>query len=150
MLRRLVLVSLVTSAAGVGGLGPLPPLPLLSAPDALTVTISKSGHRSADGTFKLECGDKDGKGAEARGDHPAAAGACERLAGYAKAGKDPFAPVGKDRMCSLQHGGPAVAHITGEWQGRAVDARFSRANGCEIERWENLEPVLPHLSHVRG
>ncbi|MGW6569946.1 SSI family serine proteinase inhibitor [Streptomyces sp. NPDC054975] len=144
MLRRLVLTSLVTSAAGVGALGPLPPLPLLSTPDGLTVTISKSGHRSADGTFRLECGDKPG------GDHPAAAKACERLAQHAKAGTDPFAPVPKDGICSLQHGGPAVAHITGQWQGRAVDARFSRANGCEIDRWENLEPVLPHLSHVRG
>lgn len=143
MLRRLVLASLLTSAAGAGALGPLP-LPLLFSPDALTVTISKSGHRSADGTFRLECGDKPG------GDHPAAAGACERLAGYAKAGKDPFAPVAKDALCSLQHGGPAVAHVTGEWQGRTVDARFSRANGCEIERWENLTPLLPRLSDVRG
>ncbi|MDT9693482.1 SSI family serine proteinase inhibitor [Streptomyces sp. P9(2023)] len=148
MLRPLVLASLLASAAGLGGgaLGPLPPLPLLSAPspDALTVTISKTGHRSADGTFKLECGDKAG------GDHPAADGACRRLADHAKARNDPFAPVGKDRICSLQHGGDAVAHITGEWRGRTVDARFSRANGCEIERWENLEPLLPRLSHVRG
>ncbi|MFJ3584401.1 SSI family serine proteinase inhibitor [Streptomyces sp. NPDC090127] len=145
MLRRLVLASLVTSAAGVGALGPLPPLPLLSpAPDVLTVTVSESGNRNADGTFKLECGDKPG------GDHPAAVRACERLDGYATAGKDPFAPVGKDQICSLQYGGRAVAHITGEWQGRTVDARFSRVNGCEIDRWENLKPLLPHLSHVRG
>ncbi|MFF9013117.1 SSI family serine proteinase inhibitor [Streptomyces sp. NPDC014870] len=145
MLRRLVLASLVTSAAGAGALGPLPPLPLLSSPsDALTVTISKSGHRSADGTFRLECGDKAG------GDHPAATGACTRLAEHARAGTDPFAPVAKDRICSLQYGGDAVAHITGEWRGRTVDARFSRADGCEIERWDNLTPVLPRLSHVRG
>ncbi|MFD3941642.1 SSI family serine proteinase inhibitor [Streptomyces sp. NPDC058579] len=146
MLRRLVLASLVTSAAGLGALGPLPPLPLplLSSPDALTVTVSESGHRSADGTFRLECAEKAG------GDHPAATAACSRLAEHAKAGTDPFAPVAKDRICSLQHGGPAVAHITGEWRGRTVDARFSRANGCEIDRWDNLAPVLPHLSHVRG
>lgn len=145
MLRSLVLATLAattTTAAGlggVGGLGPLPTLPLLSSPDTLTVTITKSGHRNADGTFRLECGDKPG------GTHPAAARACARLAGHAEAGKNPFAPVAEDRICSLQHGGPATAHITGQWQGRAVDARFSRADGCEIERWENLEPVLPHV-----
>ncbi|MCT4357263.1 subtilase-type protease inhibitor [Streptomyces sp. Je 1-79] len=146
MLRRLVIASLVTTAAGLGGaggLGPLPGLPLLSpsAPDALTVTITKSGHRAADGSFTLECdGDRAGGG-----NHPAAERACARLDGYAKAGEDPFAPVAEDRLCSLQHGGPALAHITGQWQGRTVDARFSRAGGCEIERWTNLEPVLPHV-----
>ncbi|WP_137994472.1 SSI family serine proteinase inhibitor [Streptomyces vilmorinianum] len=141
MLRSLVLATLVTTATGAAGLGPLPPLPLLSAPDALTVTISKSGHPKADGTYRLECG------AEPRGDHPAAEHACARLARFAKEGKDPFAPVGTDRFCAQQYGGPAVAHVTGDWRGRSVDARFSRANGCEIERWESLEPLLPR---VRG
>ncbi|MFD0143330.1 MULTISPECIES: SSI family serine proteinase inhibitor [unclassified Streptomyces] len=158
MLRSLVLATLATLATlaattttaaglgGVGGLGPLPSLPLLSSPDTptsspdtLTVTITKSGHRNADGTFELECGDKPG------GTHPAAARACARLDGHAEAGRNPFAPVAEDRICSLQHGGPATARITGQWRGRTVDARFSRADGCEIERWENLEPVLPHV-----
>ncbi|MFC8273179.1 SSI family serine proteinase inhibitor [Streptomyces sp. NPDC057271] len=145
MLHSLVLATLAattTTAAGlggVGGLGPLPSLPLLSSPDTLTVTITRSGHRNADGTFELECGEKPG------GTHPAAARACARLDGHAEAGRNPFAPVAKDRICSLQHGGPATARITGQWRGRTVDARFSRADGCEIERWENLEPVLPHV-----
>lgn len=141
MLRQLALATLATAAAGAVGFGPLPPLPLLSPPDALTVTVSKSGHPDADGTYRLRCGSKPS------GDHPAADGACQRLARLAREGQDPFKPVGKDRFCTQMHGGPAVAHITGDWQGRPVDARFSRTDGCEIDRWENLEPVLPS---VRG
>nr|WP_055603604.1 SSI family serine proteinase inhibitor [Streptomyces aureus] len=139
MLRRLVLASLATAAAGTAGLGPLPPLPLLSPPEHLTVTVSESGHPDADGTFELRCED----GARAGGNHPARENACERLGQLAKEGGNPFEPVPADQFCTQVYGGPALAHITGTWQGRTVDARFSRANGCEIDRWENLEPVLP-------
>ncbi|MFJ8663190.1 SSI family serine proteinase inhibitor [Streptomyces sp. NPDC093795] len=138
MLRRLALATLATTAAGAAGFAPLPPLPLLSpSTDTLTVTVSESGHRDADGTFELTCDDR------AAGNHPARENACERLDQLAKAGGNPFLPVPKDQLCTQMYGGPAVAHITGTWQGRTIDARFSRANGCEIDRWENLEPVLP-------
>ncbi|MFJ5828213.1 SSI family serine proteinase inhibitor [Streptomyces sp. NPDC093089] len=139
MLRSLVLATLAT-AAGTAGLGPLPPLPLLSeasGPETLTVTVEKSGHPTADGTFELTCDDRAG------GSHPAAEDACERLEQLAKEGEDPFKSVPRDALCTQVYGGPALAHVTGTWQGREVDARFSRANGCEIDRWANLEPVLP-------
>jgi hypothetical protein len=38
----------------------------------------------------------------------------------------------------------ATARVTGTWQGRQVDATFDRSNGCEISRWQTLEPVLPN------
>ncbi|MFF4169769.1 SSI family serine proteinase inhibitor [Streptomyces sp. NPDC001744] len=138
MLRRLVLATLATTA-GAAALGPLPPLPLFRAPapDVLTVAISRSGHPDADGTFELRCEERAG------GDHPAAERACARLAELAAADEDPFLPVPEDRLCTQVYGGPVVARVTGSWRGREVDARFSRANGCEIDRWENLEPVLP-------
>ncbi|WP_030685521.1 SSI family serine proteinase inhibitor [Streptomyces globisporus] len=137
MLRSLVLATLATAAVGTAGLGPLPPLTPFSSPDALTVAVEKSGDPSADGTFRLTCGDR------AEGDHPAAEDACGRLGQLAREGGDPFRPVPRDQMCTQVYGGPALAHVTGTWQGRRVDARFSRANGCEIGRWENLEPLLP-------
>ena len=62
----------------------------------------------------------------------------------AQEGQDPFAPVPEDQMCTQQMGGPATAHVTGTWQGGSVDATFSRTNGCEISRWQTLEPVLPN------
>ncbi|GGY72448.1 SSI family serine proteinase inhibitor [Streptomyces omiyaensis] len=157
-LRRLVLASalaagLLGTAVGAAAAGPLPlpSLPLLPQPqsqpqpqpqpDSLTVTVTGSGNREAEGSWKLTCDDRPG------GDHPAAARACERLEGLARAGEDPFAPVPADRMCAQVHGGAVTAQVTGVWQGRRVDARFSRANGCEIDRWENVEPLLPS---VRG
>ncbi|MGW8361697.1 SSI family serine proteinase inhibitor [Streptomyces wedmorensis] len=136
MLRSLVLATLAT-AAGTAGVGVLPPLPLLSGPDTLRVTVEKSGYPAADGTFELTCGER------AAGDHPAAEDACKRLEQLAQEGANPFEEVPADALCTQVYGGPALAHVTGTWQGRKVDARFSRANGCEIPRWENLEPVLP-------
>lgn len=139
MLRRLALATLAPLAASGVGLAPLPPLPLLSTPDSLTVVVEQSGHSDADGTFRLECGGTPG------GTHPAAANACKRLDQLAAAGGNPFAPVPEDQACTQQYGGPATAHVTGSWQGRTIDARFTRVNGCEISRWENLRPVLPRV-----
>ncbi|MBW5483751.1 SSI family serine proteinase inhibitor [Streptomyces bambusae] len=129
----------VTSALAAAAAGPLPPLPLaklLASPDRLTVTVADTGNPRADGEYRLEC-DPPG------GTHPEAERACARLARLARQGKDPFAPVGKDAVCSFQDGGPATAHVEGTWQGRPVDARFRRRNGCEIKRWKDLEPLLP-------
>ncbi|MFI6419197.1 SSI family serine proteinase inhibitor [Streptomyces sp. NPDC050842] len=139
MLRRLLFATLATTAAGTAGLGPLPPLPLLSPPDTLTVTVAESGRHGADGTFELTCDDQAG------GTHPDAEDACARLEEHAKAGTNPFKAVPQDAFCTQVHGGDAVAHVTGTWQGREIDARFSRVNGCEIDRWTDLQPVLPAL-----
>ncbi|MFI5758154.1 SSI family serine proteinase inhibitor [Streptomyces sp. NPDC051569] len=154
MLRRLGLTAAVPLAL-LGALAPaasaVPPLPLslpLSLPlplpqplaerqaDQFTVTVADSGVRSADGAFKLKCG-------PVGGTHPQAKGACDRLAELAKDGKDPFAPVPKNAMCTMLYGGAATARITGMWRGHAIDATFNRTNGCEISRWRTLEPVLP-------
>ncbi|MFI8517358.1 SSI family serine proteinase inhibitor [Streptomyces sp. NPDC085481] len=141
MLRHLALATLapLAATAAAGGLGSLPPLPLLSGGDSLTVHIERTGHPEADGTFRLECGGTPG------GNHPAAAKACKRLDQITQAGGKPFAPVPEGQLCTQQYGGPAIAHITGKWRGRSIDARFSRTDGCEIDRWENLRPVLPRV-----
>lgn len=123
---------------------PLPPLPVLQGnwhdgPDQqtrLTVTVSESGNPAADGTFELECDPADGT-------HPAAQRACDLLDEAARAGENPFVPTAKNAMCTQQAGGPAAARVRGTWQGQDLDAHFSRANGCEISRWNHLVPVLP-------
>ncbi|GAA2957315.1 SSI family serine proteinase inhibitor [Kitasatospora cinereorecta] len=153
MLRRLTLTAAASLAAlsaaapaatAVSPLFPLPPLPVfqgdrLGGQDArtrLTVTVSESGNPAADGTFELECG-------PAGGSHPSAQRACELLDEAAESGENPFVPTDRNAMCTLQAGGPAAARVSGTWEGESVDARFSRANGCEIARWNNLVPVLP-------
>ena len=72
------------------------------------------------------------------GDHPAAEEACSVLAGN----PDLLEPVPDDVMCTQQFGGPEQAAVRGIFQGEEVDMRYSRANGCEIARWERLAPVF--------
>ncbi|MEU9140415.1 SSI family serine proteinase inhibitor [Streptomyces sp. NPDC048404] len=133
-------------AAGAYGLGlpslmPPPARPDDSA-DRLTVTVVGVGG-GADGTFELECH-------PAGGTHPHAAEACDRLDRMTTWGKDTFAPVPPDALCTMVYGGPATAHVTGTWAGRPVDARYDRGNGCEISRWNALVPVLPGARAERG
>ncbi|MET8172564.1 SSI family serine proteinase inhibitor [Streptomyces clavifer] len=153
MLRRLTLTAFASLAAlaaaapvatATSPLLPLPPLPVLQGDwlaqqdtqTRLTVTVSESGNPAANGTFELECG-------PAGGSHLAAQRACDLLDEAAKSGENPFVPTDRNAMCTMQAGGPAAARVSGTWQGENVDARFSRSNGCEISRWNNLVPVLP-------
>ncbi|MEU1436074.1 SSI family serine proteinase inhibitor [Streptomyces sp. NPDC005775] len=151
MMRRLALTAVVSLAAlasaapgATAAAGPLPlplPLPLLQNDDTsthLTVVVAGSGNPEADGTYELECD-------PARGSHPVARQACDRLAQLPGESADPFAPVSRNAMCTQQFGGPATARITGTWQGRPVDSTFERTNGCEIGRWNSLRPVLPNV-----
>ncbi|MGF0174842.1 SSI family serine proteinase inhibitor [Streptomyces sp. Marseille-Q5077] len=105
--------------------------------DHLTVTVRNAGG-GADGTYELSCH-------PAGGDHPDATGACGALDRGSRWGKDTFAPATRDGFCTMQYGGPATAHVTGTWAGRPVDARYDRSNGCEIDRWDRLVPLLPDL-----
>ncbi|MFJ8863660.1 SSI family serine proteinase inhibitor [Streptomyces sp. NPDC102451] len=153
MLRRLTLTAVASLAAlsaaapaatAASPLVPLPPLPVLQGEwpalqdttTRLTVTVSESGNPAANGTFELEC-------EPAGGSHPAAQRACDLLDEAAASGKNPFVATDRNAMCTQQAGGPAAARVQGTWQGESIDARFSRANGCEISRWNNLVPVLP-------
>jgi hypothetical protein len=53
-----------------------------------------------------------------------------------------FEPVPPDTACTSIYGGPATGWIRGTVRGRRVDARYSRRNGCEIARFEKVQPLL--------
>ncbi|WP_019145240.1 hypothetical protein [Aeromicrobium massiliense] len=53
-----------------------------------------------------------------------------------------LAPVSAGRACSQQFGGPETVRVTGTLRGEPVDASFDRTNGCEISRYEKIEPLL--------
>lgn len=113
-----------------GGAGPVEPG---DAGDGtrLTIEVDATGEGTTT-TWTLGCDPVDG-------DHPDAEAACAALA---ESGAGAFAPVPADQMCTQIYGGPQVAEVTGTVDGTAVAATFSRENGCEIARWDALEPVL--------
>jgi hypothetical protein len=76
------------------------------------------------------------------GDHPAPAEACAWLATVPDLEPDPFAPVAADLACTEIYGGSQTATVTGTLDGQPVDAGFSRADGCEIARWDTALPLL--------
>jgi hypothetical protein len=41
-------------------------------------------------------------------------------------------------MCTQIYGGPEEALVTGSFRGRKVWARFSRVDGCAVDRWNRL------------
>ena len=100
----------------------------------LTVSVKPSPEAPAK-TWKLTC---DPVG----GTHPEAQAACAALTAAAQKGADPFAPTAKDQMCTQIYGGPQVATVKGTWNGKPVDATFSRKNGCEVKRWTDIARVL--------
>lgn len=106
-----------------------------AGPDHLTITVADSDN-GGDGTSELEC-------SPAGGTHSDPGAACGRLDELEAQGVDPFAPVAGDARCTMQYGGPATARVTGTWHGRAVDSSYALGNGCEISRWQQIEPVLP-------
>ncbi|QIJ63579.1 SSI family serine proteinase inhibitor [Streptomyces sp. JB150] len=152
---RRLLVAAGASLAALGSLAAAPtaaaipaPSPVLPPPlqgvertggdHHLTVTVRGAGG-GADGTFRVDCH-------PAGGDHPDVAGACRAVDRNTRWGREPFAPVAEGSVCTMQYGGSATARVTGTWAGRPVDATFDRSNGCEIDRWNRLVPLLPDLS----
>jgi hypothetical protein len=77
--------------------------------------------------------------APAGGDHPDPEAACADLE---DAGTDAFAEVSDDQVCTHIHGGPEVATVTGRVDGTEVDTEFTKAGGCELERYEEMGAVL--------
>ena len=138
--RRLVVASLcAVSAVCLAPSATALPAPLDVPPahqDELTVSVTGTDDTARDGTYSLDCH-------PAGGTHRRAADACSQLDRKTQWGSDPFAPVPPDANCTMIYGGPETARITGTWAGRPVDATFSRTNGCEMSRWDNLTPVLP-------
>jgi hypothetical protein len=129
--------------AGTAGtaVSPLAPPPVRDedrvSDDHLTVTVRHAGGR-ADGTFEVYCHPE-------RGNHPDVGRACRAVDRNTRWGREAFAPVPDGGVCTMQYGGPATAHVTGRWAGRPVDATYDRSDGCQIERWDRLVPLLPDL-----
>jgi hypothetical protein len=74
----------------------------------------------------------------AGGTHPDPEAACDALAEQQEA----LAPTPMDVACTEIYGGPQVAEVSGRIDGETYRGVFKRTNGCEIGRWERLQPLL--------
>jgi hypothetical protein len=108
--------------------------------DHLTVVVQHAGG-GRDGTFEVFCH-------PAGGSHPDAADACRALDERTRWGRDLFAPEAPGDTCTMLYGGPATARVTGSWAGRPVDAAYDRSDGCAIERWDRMVPLLPRVGSL--
>lgn len=130
-------VLLTTAACGQGSGtqagGSVTPTSTGDAAAQADLTIVVNDGKGNATTWHLTC-------SPAGGDHPTPAKACAVLAEH---GATALPPVPTDRMCTELYGGPQTARITGTWQGRTVDARLSRTDGCQIARWDALVGLLP-------
>jgi hypothetical protein len=125
-LRRALALIPVLILAGCGGRDEQPASPPAApAGIVLTVRVDQDGNGPADPKLANVACD--------------AVAECPPLRGAALAD---FAQTPADRICTAVFGGPETATVTGTWEGRRVDARFSRENGCEISRWEKLAALL--------
>jgi hypothetical protein len=94
----------------------------------LTVTVDRDGDGgAAPEETRVEC---------------AAEGDSEACRAVAALDAEDFEPVPRRTACTQQFGGPQTAAVKGTLRGEAVDARFSRTNGCEISRWQTAAPLL--------
>src|SRR5688500_13347017 len=140
------------------------PLPLSSAPPLLLLILtpllavaacgggSPSGHKasSLEADLTVEVSPSEGAATLSAtlrcAESPAATGfiadaaaACAAVAAH----RDLLlAPPPRDRVCTQIYGGSQVATVRGELDGRAVDRRFGRRDGCEIADWDALAPLL--------
>jgi hypothetical protein len=91
---------------------------------------------SSASTSLLVIVDADGDGPGAPKQARCSEGSCPAVPAAA------FEPASKRMACTDIYGGPQTASVEGTLRGRAVSARFTRQNGCEIARWQRAEPLL--------
>ena len=94
----------------------------------LTVTVDRDGDKGTPPEkIQLTC------------KAPTDSDACGAAAGVSAAA---LAPTPDGTACTQIYGGPETATIKGTIRGDAVNASFSRQDGCEIERWARVDPLL--------
>ncbi len=147
MWRPVVLV-LVLAGAGAGA-GALGGCGEPDEPDARQTATTRSGAIELTVVYDDGAGTKTSGALTCRGNDERAEGA---LAGRASAAELCAHARGiaellttqpdKGRMCTQIYGGPETAHVTGTIDGRKVDRRFTRTNGCEIADFTRVAGLL--------
>jgi hypothetical protein len=122
---------LVLAALAVAGCGSSNPGDDSSGGASLDISVSVGGKGAPTRVWTLRCPDG--------GTLPDAELACRNLDRL----DDPFGRLPKSFACIEIYGGPEVATVQGTFRGKAVNARFSRTDGCEIARWNRVRFLFP-------
>ena len=96
---------------------------------AIELTIVYDDGAGTKTTGALTCRDGDQRAEGALQGRASAAELCSQARGLAEL---LTTQPEQDRACTQIYGGPETAHVTGTIDGRKVDRRFARTNGCEI------------------
>lgn len=124
---------LIAAAALVAGCGDSPAPAEPDAGVTLTVRVMPTGGEGSATAYTLACG------ARASGSLPDPAGACRRILSSRAVLSATPAP---GEVCTEIYGGPQVIELSGTYAGAPEAVRFTRANGCEIARYDAAVAVL--------
>ena len=128
----ILLLLLLLLAAGCGGSSSGS-----SGPTNLRITVWPHGKGGRSVTYTLRC-------PKGTGTLPKARTACSKLR---QVSVKAFAPVPAGTACTEIYGGAQIAHVSGRFAGKTIDADFSLTNGCETARWNRLAFLLPSSFH---
>jgi len=130
-MRRIAAALVIASAIAACGEDGTPATPGDATLANLVVRVDDDGDGASPAReLRLDC--------KAPTDSPA----CGAAAGVSA--RD-LAPTPGDTACTTIFGGPETASIRGTLRGDAVDATFSRSDGCEIDRWTRVEDLLAEV-----
>jgi hypothetical protein len=133
MVIAALLIVLALTAAGCGSdndeqAAAPPPAQQQNGTD-LTVVVDRDG----------ESGPMQPREAQVQCDGAGGSAACAAAADLEPAD---FEPTPGDVACTQLYGGPETAQVTGTLRGEPIDATFSRSDGCEITRWDQVSKLL--------
>ena len=135
VLRALAL-ALIVAALGAAACGDSDEAGSGDAPgqgeSSLTVTLDPDGPDGNAEELTEEVSCEDGSGGPV----------CEAVAAI---DVDALEPVSPNVACTEIFGGPDTASLEGSIEGETVDVDLTRANGCEIERFDAAIPLLREL-----
>ncbi|HEX9711757.1 MAG TPA: hypothetical protein VGB52_04280 [Actinomycetota bacterium] len=88
------------------------------------------------------CDGRQARGTGLYADEVSAVRACDAIRSNLAVQRLLFSGPDPDRACPEIYGGPQRAKVAGVVDGQEVDVRIDRTNGCGIDDWNALEPLI--------
>ncbi len=137
--RRPALRPLIRRAAALAAIGVA-----LAAVGCGSDSDDREAANSAETSLEVTL-DVDGEGGEAPRTGTVACQALVDCPGAETLGAADFEPLAPETPCTEIFGGPEIAMIAGRFVGEPVELQLSRANGCEIKRFDRFVGMLQAL-----